>query len=196
MKTMLTELRIAIVAALCLALVVCGLYPVIVWCAAQAFFPYSANGSFVEVEGKPVGSSLIGQPFSHAGYFHPRPSAAGNGYDAVNSGAANLGPTSKKLIDDVAARIVRYRDINGIGQDVSIPADAVTSSGSGLDPHISLENALLQAQRVARSRGISLDDLKRKLDTAAEGRQLGIFGEPRVNILLLNLVLDGKMLRP
>jgi potassium-transporting ATPase KdpC subunit len=195
MKTMLNELRIAVLASLCLGLVVCGFYPVLVWLAAQVIFPYSANGSFVEIQGKPVGSSLIGQPFSHDGYFHPRPSAAGNGYDAVHSGADNLGPISKKLIDSVTARIARYREINGLGRDTSVPADAVTASGSGLDPHISVGNALLQSPRVAHARGISIDDLKRQMDIATQDRQLGIFGEPRVNILLLNLALDGKILK-
>ena len=196
MKTLLREIRISVIATTCLAVLVCGVYPTLVWTVAQVVFPHRANGSFVDIGGKPAGSSLIGQPFNGPQYFHPRPSAAGDGYDAANSGGANLGPTSKKLIDDVAARIARYRELNQIGPDVPIPADAVTASSSGLDPHISVANALLQAPRVARARGMSLDDVKGRVNACTQGRQLGILGEPRVNVLLLNLALDGKMYKP
>lgn len=196
MKTLLREIRISVIATACLAVLVCGAYPILVWAVAQVVFPHTANGSFVTIGGKPAGSSLIGQPFSAPRYFHPRPSAAGDGYDAANSGGANLGPTSKKLIDDITARIARYREANHIGPDVPIPADAVTASSSGLDPHISVANALLQAPRVARARGMSLDDVKGRVNACTQGRQLGILGEPRVNVLLLNLALDGKMYKP
>lgn len=196
MSTLFRELRTSLIATICLAVLVCGVYPILVWAVAQVVFPHRANGSFVLISGKPAGSSLIGQPFSGPEYFHPRPSAAGDGYDAANSSGANLGPTSKKLIDDVAARIARYREINEIGPDVPVPADAVTASASGLDPHISVANALLQAPRVARARDMSLNDVKRKVDAWLQGRQLGILGEPRVNVLLLNLALNGKMHKP
>jgi K+-transporting ATPase ATPase C chain len=196
MSSLLRELRASLIATMCLAVLVCAVYPIFVWAVAQVVFSHRANGSFVVIDGNPVGSSLIGQPFSGPKYFHPRPSAAGDGYDAANSGGSNLGPLSKKLIDDVAARIARYRKLNGIGPDVRIPADAVTSSSSGLDPHISVANALLQAPRVARARAMSLDDVKRKVETYTQGRQLGILGERRVNVLLLNLALDGKTCSP
>ena len=193
MKPLLTELRTALVATLCLAVVVCGFYPGLVWALAQALFSDKANGSFVEIENRPVGSLLIGQPFAETKYFHPRPSAAGAGYDATNSSGTNLGPMSKKLIEDVAARVARYRELNGLEPDVPIPADAVTASASGLDPDVSLENALLQAPRVARARGMNLDDVKQKIQIYTQDRQFGIFGEQRVNVLLLNLALDGKL---
>jgi len=196
MNTLLRELRASIMAIVCLALVVCGIYPIVVWAISQAAFPYKANGSIVEIDGKSLGSALIGQPFQGPEYFHPRPSAAGEGYDAANSGGSNLGPISKKLIAEVAARIDHYREVNGIGTDVPIPADAVTTSGSGLDPHISLENALLQAPRVARARNMSFEDVKRKMETFTQDRQFGILGEPRVNVFLLNLALDGQISKP
>lgn len=193
MKTIITELRTALVSVVCLAVVVCGLYPGLVWALAQALFSDKANGSFVEIENSPVGSLLIGQPFVEPKYFHTRPSAAGAGYDATNSSGTNLGPMSKKLIEDVAARVARYRQLNGLGPDVPIPVDAVTASASGLDPHISAANAMLQAPRVARARGMDLDDVKQKIQIYTQHRQFGIFGEPRVNVLLLNLALDGKL---
>lgn len=193
MKTILAELRMALVAVACLALLVCGFYPGLVWVLGQVLFADKANGSFVEIDRRTVGSLLIGQPFAEPKYFYPRPSAAGSGYDASNSAGTNLGPISKKLIDHVAARIARYRELNGLAPDVPIPADAVTASASGLDPDISVENALLQAPRVARARGMSLDAVKQKIRLYTEGRQFGILGEPRVNVLLLNLALDGKL---
>jgi K+-transporting ATPase ATPase C chain len=140
-----------------------------------------------------VGSSLLAQGFTAPKYFHPRPSAAGQGYDAVNSGGTNLGPTSKKLIEDVKQRVADYRSENGLPPDVRVPADAVTSSASGLDPHISVRNALLQAARVAKARGIGEKDVLAKVGAHTEGRTLGLLGEPRVNVLTLNLSLDGKM---
>jgi len=192
MRTLFSELRTSLIMTLCLAVLVCGFYPALVWVLGQILFPYQANGSLVEIEGRPVGSSLIGQPFNEPKYFHPRPSAAGNGYDASSSGGTNLGPLSKRLLGDVAERIARYREINNIGPHVSIPADAVTASASGLDPHISVRNALLQAPRVARARGMALDEVKRKVQTFTERPLLGFVGESRVNVLLLNLALDGK----
>jgi K+-transporting ATPase ATPase C chain len=140
-----------------------------------------------------VGSSLLAQGFTAPKYFHPRPSAAGQGYDAVNSGGTNLGPTSKKLIEDVKQRVADYRTENGLAPNARVPADAVTSSASGLDPHISVRNALLQAARVAKARGIGEKDVLAKVGAHTEGRTLGLLGEPRVNVLTLNLSLDGKM---
>ena len=191
-KNILNELRISVIATVCLAVLLCGVYPAVVWLIAQGIFPEQANGSLVSVKGQVRGSSLLAQRFAGAGYFHPRPSAAGDGYDAVNSGGSNLGPTSQKLIDAVKERVAAYRAENKLAPEVLIPADAVTSSASGLDPHISVKNALLQASRVAGVRGISEEALRKKILSHIEGRDLGIFGEPRVNILLLNLDMNSK----
>jgi K+-transporting ATPase ATPase C chain len=138
-----------------------------------------------------AGSSLLSQGFNDPKYFHPRPSAAGEGYDAVSSGGSNLGPTSKKLMDMVKQRVVHFRTENNLAPDALVPADAVTASASGLDPHISLKNALLQAARVAKARGLSEKTVRKQVDIYTEGRDLGIFGELRVNVLMLNLSLDG-----
>ena len=192
MRSLLMELRISLVATLCLAVLLCGIYPMFVWGLAQGLFPREANGSLIVKGGKTSGSRLLAQGFKGAKYFHPRPSAAGSGYDAAGSGGSNLGPLSKKLIDDTAQRVRGYRGENNLASDVRIPADAVSASGSGLDPHISPENALLQAPRVARARGLSEEVVIAKIKAHAEGRTLGIFGEPRVNVLLLNLDLDGS----
>jgi K+-transporting ATPase ATPase C chain len=175
-----------------LAVLLCGIYPALVWAVAQGLFHSQANGSLVSVKGQVIGSSLLAQRFAGPGYFHPRPSAAGDGYDAVNSGGSNLGPTSQKLIDAVKERIAAYRAENTLAPGVLIPADAVTASGSGLDPHISLRNALLQAERVAKSRGINEAVIQKKIAAYTEGRDLMIFGEPRINVLMLNLDLDRK----
>ena len=191
-KNILNELRISVIATVCLAVLLCGIYPAIVWGIAQGLFHSQANGSLVSVKGQVIGSSLLAQSFTGAGYFHPRPSAAGDGYDAVSSGGSNLGPTSQKLIAAVKERVAAYRAENKLAPEVLIPADAVTASGSGLDPHISVKNALLQASRVAGVRGISEEALRKKILSHTEGRDLGIFVEPRVNVLILNLDLDGK----
>jgi potassium-transporting ATPase KdpC subunit len=192
-KSIINELRISFIATVCLAVLLCGIYPALVWAVAQGLFHSQANGSLVEVKGQVIGSSLLAQPFAGPGYFHPRPSAAGEGYDAVNSSGSNLGPTSQKLIDAVKERIAAYRAENNLAPEVLIPADAVTASGSGLDPHISVNNALLQANRVARVRGVGEEALRKMIVSRTKGRDLGIFGEPRVNVLLLNLDLDrGK----
>jgi K+-transporting ATPase ATPase C chain len=192
MRSLLKELRISLVATLCLAVILCGVYPMVVWGLAQGIFPREANGSLIVKGGNTMGSSLLAQGFAGEKYFHPRPSAAGSGYDAANSGGSNLGPLSKKLIADTAQRVRGYRAENNLAPDVRIPADAVSASGSGLDPHISPENALLQAPRVARARGLSEEVVIAKIKAHTEGRTLGIFGEPRVNVLLLNLDLDGS----
>jgi K+-transporting ATPase ATPase C chain len=192
MRSLLKELRISLVATLCLAVILCGVYPMVVWGLAQGIFPREANGSLIVKGGNTMGSSLLAQGFAGEKYFHPRPSAAGSGYDAANSGGSNLGPLSKKLIADTAQRVRGYRAENSLAPDVRIPADAVSASGSGLDPHISPENARLQAPRVAGARGFSEDVVIGKIKAHTEGRTLGIFGEPRVNVLMLNLDLDGS----
>jgi potassium-transporting ATPase KdpC subunit len=192
MRSLLKELRISLVATLSLAVLLCGLYPMFIWGLAQGLFPREANGSLVVKGGKTVGSSLLAQGFAGAKYFHPRPSAAGSGYDAAGSGGSNLGPLSKKLTEDTTQHVRDYRAENDLAPGVRIPADAVSASGSGLDPHISPENALLQAPRVARARGLSEQAVIGKIKAQTEGRTLGIFGEPRVNVLMLNLDLDGS----
>jgi K+-transporting ATPase ATPase C chain len=191
-KNILNELRVSFIATVCLAVLLCGIYPAVVWLVAQGIFPAQANGSLISVKGQVIGSSLLAQRFAGPGYFHPRPSAAGDGYDAVNSGGSNLGPTSQKLIDAVKERIAVYRAENKLAPEVLIPADAVTASASGLDPHISVKNALLQASRIAGARDIGEEALRKMVVSRTEGRDLGIFGEPRVNVLMLNLDMDGK----
>jgi K+-transporting ATPase ATPase C chain len=191
MKGWLEELRSSILAVAILGLLVGGVYPLASWGIAQALFPGRANGSLVTQNGRVVGSVLLGQPFRSPAYFHPRPSAAGDGYDAERSGGSNLGPLSKVLAESVRARAASYRAENGLASDAPVPADAVTASGSGLDPHISPENARLQARRVAQARGLSEADVLRRIEACTEGRTLGILGEPRVNVLLLDLSLDG-----
>jgi len=193
MKDLVAELRASIAATLLLAVLCGGIYPVVVWAVSQGMFPDNANGSLVRYNGKVVGSALIGQGFAGPAYFHPRPSAAGNGYDAVHSGGTNLGPTSKMLIEDVKQRVAVYRAENVLPPGTLVPADAVTSSASGLDPHISVRNASLQAARVAKARGIGEKEVLAKIEAHTEGRTLGFLGEPRVNVLTLNLSLDGKL---
>jgi K+-transporting ATPase ATPase C chain len=193
MKALIEELRASVAATLLLAVLCCGIYPAVVWAVGQGLFSGKANGSLIRVDGNVVGSSLLAQGFAGPSYFHPRPSAAGQGYDAVNSGGTNLGPTSKKLIDDVKQRVAGYRSENGLSSDTPVPADAVTSSASGLDPHISVRNALLQAARVAKARGIGEKEVLAMVGAHTEGRTLGFLGEPRVNVLTLNLSLDGKL---
>ncbi len=193
MKNIIAELRTSLVITLLLIVLCCGIYPLVVWAIAQGVFARQANGSLVEANGKIAGSSLLSQGFAGPAYFHPRPSAAGQGYDAANSSGTNLGPTSKKLIEAVQQRVAYYRAENGLTSDAPVPADAVTSSASGLDPHISPENAMLQADRVAKERGMPRAEVLRKIAVHTEGRTLMILGEPRVNVLMLNLDLDGKM---
>jgi potassium-transporting ATPase KdpC subunit len=190
MKTLIGELRISLLATLSLAVILCGLYPLVVWILSQGFFPAKSNGSMIVQNGKVVGSSLISQGFTDPKHFHPRPSAAGKGYDAANSGGSNLGPTSEKLVEAIRQRVMDYRAENHLGPDALVPADAVTASASGLDPHISLRNALVQAPRVAGARGLGEQSVIRQIEAHTEGRDLGILGEPRVNVLLLNLALD------
>ena len=192
MKDLIRELRTSLIATLSLAIILCGIYPLIIWVFAQGLFPARANGSLLVRDGKVVGSRLIGQGFTDPKYFHPRPSAAGDGYDGTHSGATNWGPLSKKLIDAVRDRVAAYRAENNLPSDTPVPADAVTASASGLDPHISVKNALLQAERVAKTRGMSVEVILRKIEEHTEGRTLGVLGEPRVNVLMLNLDLEGR----
>src|SRR5689334_6482019 len=153
MKALFSELRGAIFSTLILAVVCCGIYPLVVFGIGQALFHDKANGSLiVDKDGTIHGSRLLGQNFTDQKYFHPRPSAAGNGYDAANSGGSNLGPTSQKLNDAIKDRVDAYRKENGLKESNSVPADAVTSSGSGLDPHISVRNAEIQVARIAKAR--------------------------------------------
>jgi len=192
MKTLLTELRTSLCATLLLALITCGLYPLLVTGISSSLFPDQAHGSLVvDEQGTVLGSTLLSQPFTEARYFHPRPSAAGTGHDAASSGGSNLGPTSKKLRDAIAARVAAYRTMNGLPADADVPADAVTASASGLDPHISPENAALQAPRVAKARGLPIDDVVAILTKNTEPPDFGVFGEERVNVLRLNLALDA-----
>jgi len=191
MKGWLAELRASILAVAVLGIIVGGIYPLVCWGIAQGLFPGRANGSLILQDGRAVGSSLIGQSFQSPVYFHPRPSAAGDGYDAERSGGSNLGPLSKALSEAVRARVAAYRAENGLTADALVPADAVTASGSGLDPHISPANARIQARRVARARGLTEADVLRLVEACTEGRTFGVLGEPRVNVLLLNLSLDG-----
>jgi K+-transporting ATPase ATPase C chain len=194
MREIVSALRISVIAVISLAVLLCGIYPLIVWGIAQGIFPHQANGSLMVREGTVVGSELIAQNFADAKYFHPRPSSAGEtGYDAASSGGSNLGPLSKKLIGSVKDRVEAYRSENNLPSGTPVPADAVTASASGLDPHISVRNALLQTPRVAQARGTSEEAVKRKMRDYTEGPGLGVFREQRVNVLKLNLALDGKL---
>lgn len=192
MKTLFSELRSAVMATIILALVCCGLYPLVVYGIAQVAFPHQANGSLIVAkDGTVRGSELLGQNFTAAKYFHPRPSAAGNGYDAANSSGSSLGPTSQKLSDAIKDRIAAYRIENGLKEADAIPADAVTASASGLDPHISLRNAELQTTRVVKARNLNADKVRELIQQNTVAPDFGIFGEPGVNILKLNLALDN-----
>ena len=193
MKELIRELRISTIATLSLAAILCGIYPLVVWVFAQELLPAKANGSLVVRDGMTMGSALLSQGFTDPKYFHPRPSAAGDGYDAIRSGGSNLGPTSKTLIDTVRKRVQEYRKENNLTPDALVPADAVTASASGLDPDISVKNAQLQASRVAKTRGLSEEVVLKEIKNHTEGRNFGTLGEPRVNVLLLNLALDRKL---
>jgi K+-transporting ATPase ATPase C chain len=166
------------------------LYPLAITGIAQLGFSSKANGSLVRQDGVVVGSSLIGQSFTAQRYFHPRPSAAGDGYDGTSSSASSLGPSNPTLVQDVGARIVAYRKENGLAPGTPVPVEAVTSSGSGLDPHISPADAAIQAARVARERHLALSDVLDLVSEHTDGRTLGFLGEPSVNVLELNLALD------
>jgi len=192
MKPMLQELRSALLATLALAVVCCGLYPLVVFGIAQVCFHDQANGSLiVDSHGTVLGSRLIGQPFTADKYFHPRPSSAGNGYDPTSSGGSNLGPTSQKLRDSIAQNVADYRAQNALATNAPVPADAVTASGSGLDPHISPENANLQTPRVAKARSLTIEKVHDLIKQNTDPANFGVLGEPGVNVLRLNLALDA-----
>ena len=187
-RQLLVSVRMLLVAT-----VVTGLaYPLLVTGVAQGLFPDRADGSLVEdADGHVVGSSLIAQGFTRPHYFHPRPSAAGDGYDASGSSGSNLGPTNPGLLDAVEERADAYRRENGLAAGATVPVDAVTASASGLDPHISVANARLQAPRVAEERSLGVDTVLHLVDDHTDGRALGVLGEPAVNVLELNLALDA-----
>ncbi|MGS0764174.1 potassium-transporting ATPase subunit KdpC [Syntrophomonas curvata] len=169
------------------------IYPLLVTGIAQMLFPRQANGSIIYHKGKAVGSELIGQPFSRPGYFHGRPSAAGGGYDAAASSGSNLGPTNPELLYRIAQQEKMVRSENKLAENQKIPADILTASGSGLDPHISPQAAYLQCERVAAARKVPGDKVKAVLVKQIESREYGILGEPRVNVLQLNLALDKEI---
>jgi potassium-transporting ATPase KdpC subunit len=216
MKTLLSELKISLVLTIVLAVLLCGAYPVAVWAGAQLLFPRQAGGSLItDASGAVRGSRLLAQNFASDKYFQPRPSAAGTGYDATSSGGTNFGPTSDKLangshakdaagkpvndpnnFDGIKDLVAAYRTSNGLPADAAVPADAVTRSGSGLDPQISVANAQLQAPRVAKARGLALDAVLSLVAQNTAARDLGIFGEPGVNVLTLNLALDQTAAKP
>lgn len=191
LRAALRELRTSLAAAVGLAGLLGLAYPLAIWLLAQGMVPVRAGGSLVVRDGTVRGSMLVGQDFARPEYFHPRPSAAGAGYDAMNSGGSNLGPLSRRLMEEVGGRLKAYRRDNGLAPDAPVPADAVTASASGLDPHISVRNARLQAPRVARIRGLPLDEVLRLVDESTEGRGLGFLCEPGVHVLKLNLALDA-----
>jgi K+-transporting ATPase ATPase C chain len=197
MKEFFSHIRGAVVSTFVLAVVCCGLYPLIVFGISQALFRDKANGSLiVDPNGMVHGSKLLAQGFTADKYFHPRPSAAGNGYDAASSSGSNLGPTSQKLNDAIKDRIAAYRKENGLSEAEPVPADAVTASGSGLDPQISLRNAELQTPRVAKARAVSEEKLRELIKQNTDARDLGLLGDPGVNVLSLNRALDSFAANP
>ena len=188
---MTRQLRPAILMTLVLCIITGFIYPAVVTGLAQVLFPRQANGSVVTVNGRVVGSALIGQPFTKPEYFHPRPSAAGNGYDATSSSGTNKGPTDYKLADTLIAQAVDSAVKNDGAVKGKVPSDMATASASGLDPDISPANAFLQVARVSRVRGVDSARVRALVDAHVQGRQFSFFGEPRVNVLLLNIALDS-----
>jgi K+-transporting ATPase ATPase C chain len=190
--------RTAVRAMIVFTLLTGGVFPLALFAISNLAFPENAKGGVIMKEGVPIGARLIGQHFANDAYFHPRPSAAGTGYDAAASGGTNLGPANPKLRDGdmssgfagVADLVKAYRQRNGLAPGVVVPIDAVTRSGSGLDPHISPQNAALQAPRVAKARQLEVEVIRRLIDEHTDGPQFGLFGEPRVWVLPLNLSLD------
>jgi len=194
MAIMWNELKRGFLMMIVMTVLTGFLYPAVVTIIAQVLFREKANGSLIVADGQVIGSRLLGQNFTKPEYFHPRPSAAGSGYDGTAGGGSNLGPTSAKLIDRVKASIEQYRrenpDFTGL-----IPADAVTASASGLDPHISPRNAEIQAARVAKARGVATAEILALIEQRTEGRTLGFLGEPRLNVVEMNLALDERFPR-
>ncbi|MES2922899.1 MAG: potassium-transporting ATPase subunit KdpC [Verrucomicrobiota bacterium] len=193
MKNLVSEIRPAIVSTLVLAVVCCGFYPLAVTGISKLAFAKKADGSLiVDQNGTIIGSELLGQNFTGESYFHPRPSAAGaNGYDAASSSGSNLGPTSQKLANQIKERIAIYRATNSLAENQPIPADAVTASASGLDPHISPANAALQLARVAKARGFAAAKVQELISSNTDKADFGLFGEDGVNVLKLNLALNA-----
>jgi K+-transporting ATPase ATPase C chain len=193
-ESLINQLRTAVVMTLVLTVLLGIVYPLIMTGLGQVLFPAQANGSLIrDASSNVIGSALLAQNFTQPQYFHPRPSAAGkDGYDATSSGGSNLGPTNQKLIDTVTDRANAYRNENGLAADAMVPVDAVTTSASGLDPDITPANALIQTSRVAKARGVSEDQVRNMVNQYTEGRTLFILGEPRVNVLKLNLALDAR----
>jgi K+-transporting ATPase ATPase C chain len=190
MKALFRQLVPAIAALAALTALFGVAYPLVATGIGQVAFRHRVNGSIITLDGVAVGSELLGQSFAAPGYFHPRPSAAGDGLDGAASSGSNLGPLNPDLLDAVAERAAVYRDENGLSSGFPVPVDAVTSSASGLDPHISLANARLQAQRVADARGVSVDAVIDAIDENVDDRPLGVLGDPGVNVLELNVALD------
>jgi potassium-transporting ATPase KdpC subunit len=186
---MKNNFRISILMTVATTVLLGFVYPLVVTALAQLMFPHKANGQLILKDGKLVGSSIIGQGFSGPGYFHSRPSAAGNGYDATNSGGSNLGPTNQKLLQRVETDVI---DAQAQNSRIPVPIDLVTTSASGVDPHITLAAAEFQLVRVAKMRGISPEEVRVLVAKHTEGRQFGVLGEPRVNVLELNLDLDNQ----
>ncbi len=192
MKTIFAETGRSLAATLFFAVILCGAYPLVVYGVSRVLFPHQAGGSLlVDKTGAVRGSALLAQNFTGAQYFHPRPSAAGaNGYDATSSGGSNYGPTSSNLVASIAQNLATYRSDNGLATNAIVPADAVTASGSGLDPDISVANAELQIPRVVKARGMSEAAVRKLVAQNTRGRDLGVFGVPRVNVMTLNFALD------
>jgi K+-transporting ATPase ATPase C chain len=190
MRSFVRQLGPAVLAILVFTVITGLVYPLVVTAVAQVAWHDKANGSLVKKDGVVVGSSLIGQQFADAKYFHPRPSAAGTGYDGLASSFSNLGPTNPDFLSTVEGRVAAYRQENDVPATQAVPVDAVTASASGLDPDISVANAKLQAARVASARGVAIDHVLALVSKSTNGRQWGFLGEPGVNVLKLNLALD------
>jgi K+-transporting ATPase ATPase C chain len=190
MRSLVRQLTPAVLAVLVFT-VICGVaYPLLSTAVGQIVFNHQVDGSLIERDGQVVGSELIGQTFTAPKYFHSRPSAAGDGYDGSASSGSNLGPTNPELLDEVQQRAVAYRKENGLAPDAIVPVDAVTASGSGLDPQISIANARIQAGRVATTRKLDVSTVLGLVSRYTEGRDFGVLGEPGVNVMRLNLALD------
>lgn len=196
MRQFIRQLRPALAAVAVFTLLTGVAYPLVVWAVGTAAFHDRAEGSLVRRDGVVVGSSLIGQPFTSPEYFHPRPSAAGDGYDATRSSGSNLGPHNPALLDLVRQRVADYRADNGLPADEPVPVDAVTASASGLDPHISVANARLQAPRVATARGLDVAEVLRLIDAHTDEPAALVLGDPGVDVLALNLALDARSPQP
>jgi potassium-transporting ATPase KdpC subunit len=192
MRAFTRQLGPAVLAIIVFTVITGIVYPLVVTGVAQGLWNEKANGSLIKKDRVVVGSSLIGQNFGDPKYFHPRPSAAGIGYDGLSSSFSNLGPTNPDFLSAVQDRVAAYRQENNLPDTQEVPVDAVTASGSGLDPDISVANAKLQAARVASARGMSVDKVLALINTHTDGRQWGFLGEPGVDVLELNLALDGK----